>query len=154
MGVVELFILIGLCAAVAVFLMWATTSHTHVINFDPTQLDMEAVRDGDIQALLDDGNKSAAIKTYHDLAGVSLQDARNAIEFLITNPRFIQQDKPKRLERSTPFDTGVRELLRSGNKPDAIKIYREFTGASLTDANEEIERIEWEEKQHYRQNGH
>jgi len=36
----------------------------------------------------------------------------------------------------------VRETMRAGNKIDAIKLYREYTGAGLADAKEAVEKIE------------
>lgn len=36
----------------------------------------------------------------------------------------------------------VRETMRAGNKIDAIKLYREYTGAGLADAKEAVEQIE------------
>jgi ribosomal protein L7/L12 len=154
MGALELFVLIAFCAAMAVFLLWATTSHSEVIQYDPTRLDREAARDRDVVQALQSGDKIRAIKAYRDLAGVTSEEAKLAVEFLTANPQFALSSKPKRLERDNPFDTGVREMVRTGKKSDAIKIYQEFTGASLTEAHNEIDRIEWEENQRsYKQNG-
>lgn len=36
----------------------------------------------------------------------------------------------------------VRETMRAGNKIDAIKLYREYTGAGLAEAKEAVEKIE------------
>lgn len=36
----------------------------------------------------------------------------------------------------------VRETMRAGNKIEAVKLYREYTGAGLADAKEAVEMIE------------
>lgn len=36
----------------------------------------------------------------------------------------------------------VRETMRAGNKIEAVKLYREFTGAGLADAKEAVEMID------------
>jgi hypothetical protein len=62
---------------------------------------------------------------------------------------FALADKPKhRLnESNTPFDAGVRDMIRAGRSRDAVRIYQEFTGTTLEEAEQEISRLEWEEKQ-------
>lgn len=62
-------------------------------------------------------------------------------------------DKPKRTLNAdeTPFDAGLRDLIRAGRSRDAIRIYREFTGATDDEAEREIVRLEWEEA--HRANG-
>jgi ribosomal protein L7/L12 len=153
MGAAELFILILMCVGVAVFLLWAITSPEQHQRFDPSTLDLDAAADVEVQAFLREGDKLNAIRVYRALSGDSLQEASQAIAFLAANPNFAASPKSKRLSGGTPFDTGIREMVRTGNKQEAIKIYREFTGASLTDAHDEIERIEWEESHAARQNG-
>jgi large subunit ribosomal protein L7/L12 len=41
-----------------------------------------------------------------------------------------------------PVDPEIRELLRSGNKINAVKRYRELTGAGLKEALDAVERLE------------
>ena len=40
------------------------------------------------------------------------------------------------------FSSQIREALRRGNKIEAIKIYRELTGAGLAEAKQAVDRAE------------
>lgn len=42
---------------------------------------------------------------------------------------------------STQFAT-VRDTMRAGNKIEAVKLYREYTGAGLADAKDAVEKID------------
>jgi ribosomal protein L7/L12 len=81
-------------------------------------------------------NPIRAIKLYRERTGAGLKEAKEAVERL-------RDGQP--LEVSTPVPTGNAEvwmeLARSGQKIQAIKAYREASGASLKDAKEAVERF-------------
>lgn len=57
-------------------------------------------------------------------------------------------------ESATPFDAGVRELIKHNKNDEAIEAYQEFTGATFSEAETEIERIAWEiDEREKRSNG-
>lgn len=94
-----------------------------------------------IHQLLHDKQLLQAIKVYHDATGVSLAEAKEAVERMALN----EYSKPPSGVRS--FDDPVlegkiRSLLSKGKKIDAVKIYRTEYGTSLKDATDAVERIQ------------
>ncbi len=96
------------------------------------------------------GKKIEAIKIYQELYGVGLVEAKNAIEQLEATGRL---DTPStttaaNLERMRmPGLTEaqveeIAEILRSKNKIEAIKRYRQITNAGLNEAKNAVEFIE------------
>lgn len=94
-----------------------------------------------IHRLLHDKKLLQAVKEYHDATGVSLSEAKEAVEEMARN----EYTKPPSGVRN--FDDPVLEgkiksLLSKGKKLDAIKIYREEYGIDLKQAKNAVERIE------------
>jgi ribosomal protein L7/L12 len=82
-----------------------------------------------------------AIKVYHDATGVSLAEAKRAVEEMA----LVESARP----HATGFDNGnpvlegkIQSLLAKGRKVEAVKIYREQNRVSLKDARDAVERIE------------
>jgi large subunit ribosomal protein L7/L12 len=84
-----------------------------------------------VQALLDAGQKIAAIKAFREATGASLAEAKAAVEAL---------------ERGGPLSPASSEeellaLLKQGQKINAIKLYRQRTGAGLKEAKDAVEEL-------------
>ncbi len=94
----------------------------------------------EIQALLRQGQKIVAIKVYREVFGVSLAEARNKVEIL-------DGGTPLQFSEPPPPPIGalqlseVQALAEAGRKIDAIRSYRELTGASLADAKSAVEAL-------------
>lgn len=89
-----------------------------------------------VRQLARQGQTIQAIKEYREATGASLQTAKEAVE------GWIKGDEPPR-SRAVSNDPGltdnVRKLARQGRKIQAIKEYREATGASLKTSKDAIE---------------
>lgn len=89
-----------------------------------------------VRQLARQGQTIQAIKEYREATSASLQTAREAVE------GWMQGVEPQRSPAAS-VDPGltdnVRQLARQGHKIQAIKEYREATGASLKDSKEAIE---------------
>ena len=105
------------------------------------EIDWEAANDDSVQQHLPKA-KIQAIKAYRQLTGVGLKEAKEAIEYVMANPDAF--DEASRKKKSPSRDAGVRELVRQGRLNEAVEIYRDFTGASLLDAKDDIAQIEQE----------
>lgn len=95
------------------------------------------------------GRKIEAIKEYRDYANCGLKEAKDAVEgiggpspWVVLNRKMdrilaelgIEQEKAN-VPGLTPSQTAeVEEMVRAGNTLGTIMVYREHTGASLTDA--------------------
>jgi ribosomal protein L7/L12 len=102
----------------------------------------------EISDLVRAGNKIEAIKLYRELTGAGLAESKDAIE------RFAAGE-PLQITRTTVTTQGARlgqiaperlaEVLRltqSGNKIEAIKLFREMTGLGLKEAKDAVEAIQ------------
>ncbi len=105
----------------------------------------------EIKELLAAGKKIEAIKLIRQATGLGLKEAKDLVEamergeaitFTSASATFplSPQDFPD-LGRVARLGE-VADLLKRGEKLEAIRVYRELTGASLTDAVEAIERME------------
>lgn len=93
-----------------------------------------------IHKLLHDKQLIQAISMYHKVTGVSLTEAREAVEEMARN----ESTKPPAGVRSydDPVLEGkIRSLLSKGKKIEAVKIYRAEYGVSLNEAKNAVERI-------------
>lgn len=93
-----------------------------------------------IHKLLHDRQLIQAIKVYHDATGVSLAEAREAVEEMARN----ELTKPPSGVRNydDPVLEGkIKSLLSKGKKIEAVKIYREEYGVSLKEAQDAVERV-------------
>jgi ribosomal protein L7/L12 len=91
-----------------------------------------------IAQLLGQGKKIEAIKAYSEFTGVSLEEAKNALE---KYGRLMD-----RVTATTGFSewTQIDALIRAGNKIEAIKLYRQMSGADLKESKEAIDERESE----------
>ncbi len=82
-----------------------------------------------------------AIQFYQQATGVSLAEAREAIEEM-SRSEFTKPPSSER-DRDNPVLEGkIKSLLSKNKKIDAIKIYREEYGVGLKEAKDVVERIE------------
>ena len=98
-----------------------------------------------IKELITSGNKIAAIALYRETTGVSLKEAKEAVEAMA-------HGKPVNHQNLAPPDsawleTQVRQLLADKKKIEAIKIYRESHHCGLKDAKDAVDRIELQMRQ-------
>jgi ribosomal protein L7/L12 len=128
---------------------------------------MPPVESKSVQDLLREGRKIEAIKRYRQENGVGLKEAKDAVDRLalgIPVPnRFDDFDfngkQPADGDEkkdsfggssnyaSSRLDDEIRDLLRRGNKINAIKRYREVKGVGLKEAKEAVDRMEEEMRQ-------
>jgi len=95
-----------------------------------------------------EGNKIEAIKIFRQLYDVDLAQAKNMVEDLMDG-KIVRMQRPGTISFSTSSVTfgessgeqGARlqAALRSGNKIEAIKIYREMTNVGLKEAKDAVE---------------
>ena len=93
-----------------------------------------------IHQLLHDKQLIQAIYVYREATGVSLAEAREAIEEMARD-EFIKPPSGVRRQDNPVLEAKIRSLLSKGKKIDAIKIYREEYGISLNEARDAVERI-------------
>ena len=83
--------------------------------------------------------KELAIKRYRDATGASAAEAAEAVDRLGAGraPDKARQTSPP----VTPEARAIGAALRAGNKIEAIRLYRQATGAGLKDAKDAIDAI-------------
>ena len=85
------------------------------------------------------GRKIEAIKLYREQTGAGLADAKAAVEAMEGRER--EAPALDESNRTDPTEA-VRQALLAGRKIEAIKIYREQTGAGLAEAKDSVEAID------------
>ena len=98
-----------------------------------TLLDAPDPVEADIQFLLKAGRKIEAIKLYRERTGAGLKEAKEAVEAI--------DEGRGRVKRGPDPSPDILSLLREGQKIEAIKLYREQTGAGLKEAENAVESI-------------
>lgn len=94
---------------------------------------------GALRSLVEQGRKIEAVKRYRELTSAGLKEALDAVEAIA---RGEAPPAAPSHERDDPgLDRELTELLRGGRKIEAIKRYREATGAGLKDAKDAVERL-------------
>lgn len=88
----------------------------------------------EIRRLMTAGEKVAAIKVYREATGVGLAEAKEAVERI--GAGWDAASAP-----STADLLRLRQVLAVGNKIEAIRLYREMTGAGLGEAKAAVEVI-------------
>ena len=92
----------------------------------------------EIHRLTLQGQKIQAIKLYRELTGVGLKEAKDYVDAL-------ESGSQPAAANPAPTASGdlaeVHALARQGQKIQAIKLYRELTGAGLKDAKDYIDRL-------------
>ncbi len=102
--------------------------------------DLEA----DVRAALAQGSKIEAIKIYRQATGLGLKEAKDAVEAMERGETLAAPPPQPTPALIGSLDAQVRDLLASGKKIEAIKIYREATGLGLKEAKDAVEAIERE----------
>lgn len=94
-----------------------------------------------IHKLLHDKQVIQAIQLYREVTGVSLAEAKEAVEEMALD----EAGKPssgKRDYDDPVMESKIKSLLAKGKKIDAVKIYREEYGIGLKEAKDAVDRIE------------
>lgn len=96
---------------------------------------MDAELEREIRALLEKGQKIEAIRLYREKTGAGLAQAKEAVEA-------IERGEPTaRAIASSDLEARLLSLLQEGMKIEAIKVYREETGAKLKEAKDYVEAL-------------
>ena len=141
-GSMVIWIIIALfIVGIMVFIVNANSATSQQTRKKPLEIDWEAATDASVQQHLPKG-KIQAIKAYRQLTGLGLKEAKEAVEYVMDNPDAL--DGARRKKKAPSRDAGVRELVRQGKIDEAVEIYRDFTGASLADAKDDIAQIKQE----------
>lgn len=86
-----------------------------------------------------------AIRRYREAAGVGLKEAKEAVEMLASGGAVEARQvviSPLTADQAGQVLEQVQELLRTGNKLDAIHHYRESTDVSMAKAKEVVDRVD------------
>jgi ribosomal protein L7/L12 len=89
-----------------------------------------------VRTLVAEGRKIEAIKVYRGETGVGLKEAKDAVEAIERGQPFPSPEKV-----DVPFERELVTLLGEGKKIEAIKRYRERTGAGLKEAKDAVEAL-------------
>jgi LSD1 subclass zinc finger protein len=99
----------------------------------------------EIRGLAQRGNLLEAIRRYRELANVGLKEASDAVDMLASG-HVVEAHTvftgPLSAEETGRILEEVQDLLRSENKIEAIRRYREATDVSMVKAREVVERVE------------
>ncbi|NJO05185.1 MAG: hypothetical protein HC876_06470 [Chloroflexaceae bacterium] len=98
------------------------------------------------------GQKIQAIKLYREYTGAGLKESKDAIEAY--ERTFFSGPYSDSALAATPFQADeadilpeLYDLLRTGNKIEAIKVYRDHTNMGLQEAKDRVEQLEREMRQ-------
>jgi len=89
-----------------------------------------------VRALLDDGQKIAAVKLYKDQTGVGLAEAKAAVEALEAGA-----GPPSTSDIGGDLEAELLRLLGRSDKLEAVKLYRDWKGTSLLEAKQAVESL-------------
>ena len=89
----------------------------------------------ELVSLLDRGQKIEAIKLYRERTGAGLKEAKDAVEAIQRGQAPALTGLDEALERE------LVGLLQQGQKIEAIKLYRERTGAGLKEAKDAVDAL-------------
>src|SRR5262245_43676337 len=106
--------------------------------FADNPADAPAATEADLASLVRQGQIIEAIKRYRAQTGVGLAEAKAAVEAIERG------ENPPSAPRAGPpngVDADRWDLLKKGEKIEAIKLYRERTGAGLAEAKRAVEAI-------------
>lgn len=152
--IIVFFAILAICGVIIWYNNQKSASGTEQVI---TLVDPEkAAADAEFLEHLQNNKKINAIKRHRELTGVGLKEAKDSVEYLQRNPDALVNKRASRLSgeaAGTPFDAGIRELIRQNKSHEAIKVYQDFTGASLSEAAVEIERISWEMDEREKRSG-
>ena len=96
-----------------------------------------------IEALIRGDRKIEAIKLYREKYGVSLKEAKDAVDAIHAGRPLPAPSVPPPAAAAPPAAgmAEVERLARQRLKLQAIKAYRELTGAGLKEAKDAVERL-------------
>jgi ribosomal protein L7/L12 len=89
-----------------------------------------------VRSLLGQGQKLNAVKLYKERASVSFKEAKDAVDALerAESPKF-----PAEVDDDTEAE--LVRLLEGGKKLQAVKLYKQRTGAQLIDSKQAVEAL-------------
>jgi ribosomal protein L7/L12 len=95
--------------------------------------------EAELRQLLAAGRKIEAIKQLREATRAGLAEAKEAVERMEYGAEFprVQDERSSQLELAFELE----DLLRAGRKIEAIKLYRERTGAGLKEAKDAVEAL-------------
>jgi len=114
---------------------------------DLSSLTGKALKIGEIQRLIQSGQKIYAIKLFRETFGVGLKEAKDAVDAMEAG-KSIDISGMQVKTSSVNFQSNaqsiaeIQRLLQGGNKIEAIKLFREMTGVGLKEAKDAVEAIE------------
>ncbi len=108
-------------------------------NYSNAGLPPPSANQYELQNLINADRKIEAIKVYREIYGVGLKEAKDAVEAMQSGQLPLM---PQPETYSQPSLDQVRDLLNSGNKITAIKIYREIYNVGLKEAKDAVEAME------------
>jgi ribosomal protein L7/L12/DNA-binding beta-propeller fold protein YncE len=114
---------------------------------DLSALTGKALKIGEIQRLIQSGQKIYAIKLFRETFGVGLKEAKDAVDAMeegksIDLSGMLVKTSATGLQSNAQSLAEIQGLLRSGQKIEAIKRFREMTGVGLKEAKDAVEAIE------------
>ncbi len=127
------------------------------VGYSETQLSQQF---SDVKALANSGKMLEAIKLYREQTGAGLAQAKEFVEGAKAGGEQIYQRIQGKVDvllrkLEIPYEPGtnppeyqfyeqIKALLRSNNKIEAIKVYREATNLGLKEAKDAVDAIERE----------
>jgi ribosomal protein L7/L12 len=90
----------------------------------------------EIRSLLEGGRKIDAIRRYREETGADLKQAKDAVEAIERGEAAPTVEPP-----SEEFEREILQLMESGQKIEAIKLYRQQTGRDLKAAKDAVEAL-------------
>lgn len=119
---------------------------------DPTLLGGFSAGDSDslseVREQIKRGKKIEAIRIYREITGSSLKEAKEAVQAIeLGRPVAVPGQvaigsAPAAFASSAEAMDEIKQLLRSGNKIEAIRVHREAFNTGLKDAKDAVEAIE------------
>jgi ribosomal protein L7/L12 len=103
-------------------------------SFDPAKLN-------EIKSLARAGNLITAIMLYRDLTGVSLKEAKDAVEAIARGEPVNLPASAASAAPSLGAEAQIRKLVADGKKLEAVKLYRQLTEADLSSAVDAVDAI-------------
>jgi ribosomal protein L7/L12 len=101
-----------------------------------------ANQEQELRELVAKGEKIAAIALYRKTTGVSLKEAKDAIEAIARGVP-LNQPVPAQINEPDPFlEIRIKRLLVARKKIEAVKIYREAYNWGLKDAKDAVDLIQ------------
>ena len=94
-----------------------------------------------LHELIHDNQILMAIQLYRNTTGVSLAEAKAAVERMSRN-EFTKPPDGVRDRDNPVLEARIKSMLSKGHKIDAVKIYREEFGVSLQEAKDAVDRME------------